>query len=152
MDLARRAFLPQLAGAMLLPRLALAREEPIQISWPWVRATLQHETMAYMIILNNSALDDELTHVNSPWAEKCWLEKQVWSGLKMRLEEVKSLAVPARSRVELKPNATYLKVRLARAAEKGNTMPFTLTFTKAGRIEISATITNKMLNSKRELI
>ncbi len=143
--LTRRAAMLAMGGASLVPQVALAALPKMTITFPWVRASRQHETKAYFVILNETAEADRLVHIGSPWAEKCVMQKAQWRGIKMSLVDIPELTIPAYSRTELRPGGIWIAVRLARAARKGDSMPFTLRFERAGRVEFQAAITDRML-------
>ena len=73
------------------------------------------------------------------------MQKAQWRGIKMSLVDIPELPIPAYSRTELRPGGIWIAVRLARAARKGDSMPFTLRFERAGRVEFQAEITDRML-------
>ena len=143
--LTRRVVMLAAGSALIAPRIALAALPKMSIAFPWVRATRQQETKGYCIILNDTAEEDQLLHIDSPWADKCKLQKAQWRGLKMSLVDVPELPIPAYSRTELRPGGMWIHIRLARAAVKGDSMPLSFRFARAGRVEIDATITDRML-------
>jgi len=143
--ISRRVAITLLGASLATPAIGGTAASNIRVIWPWVRATRQHDTKAFMTIINENPFDDALVHIGSPWAEKCSLRRAEWKGFNMTVRDVDHLVVPASSRIELKPGGIWIDVRLARAAVKGQAMPFTLKFAQAGRVEIQAEITSRML-------
>ena len=149
-QISRRSVLTLIATTLVTPALARTAASNISVLWPWVRATWQHETKGYLTILNGNSFDDVLIHVGSSWAEKCTLQRAEWKGLNVTVREIGRLALPALSRTELKPGGVWIQIRLARAAIKGESMPLSLMFAKAGRIEVQALISNHMLGEPKD--
>ena len=59
----------------------------------------------------------------------------------MTMQEVESVPVPAGGTVTFKPGGYHVMlIDLVAPLEVGQTVPLTLTFAKAGRIEVTATV------------
>ncbi len=146
----KRRTLILAAPALLLARRTLAAAPPkIEVIRPWVRYVRELETSAYFTLLNRTEDDDQLTGVTSPLAERCTMQKVTWKGLDMSLVDQASVKVPAMSRVEFNPKALRVTIRFAKAVDRSEMVPLTLTFTKAGHVEVMAELTERMLGPPR---
>src|SRR5688572_17823341 len=128
-----------LAAAVLFPQgagLAHNYEKgDISIRHPWTRATTSGETMApaYMEIRNAGGETDRLIGAWSSTAERVDIILTRKEGLVRK--QVGVLEVPGRERLVLKPNGSHLLfLGLARPFAKGERIPLTLRFERAGEV------------------
>jgi copper(I)-binding protein len=116
----------------------------LRIMHPWARASAGHGKAgaAFMTITNTGGEDDKLVAAATTNAKKTEIhETKMEDGvMKMRML-MGGLAIPAGSEVELKPMG--LHVMLMGVTEKlveGETLILTLTFEKAGSVEVAVPI------------
>ena len=136
-----------LAGAILLtacnsepgpeaPSEAEAATSEIAITGAWSRETAEGQNAggAFMTIANSGAADDRLTGGSSPVAGDVQIHTVDMTDGVMRMRELEDgLDVPAGGSVTLKPGSFHIM-------QQGQTVPVTLTFEKAGPVEIDLAI------------
>lgn len=101
----------------------------VEVSHPWVRATVpqQHSTGAFMTI--TSDVDTRLAGVSSQAAEIVELHEMEMEGDVMRMRAVETIDLPAGEAVELKPGGFHVMlIGLVEQAKEGDIIPLTLTF------------------------
>lgn len=117
-----------------------AAETPgISISDAWVAVTPNGATVGagYMTI-SNVGPADTLVSASSPRAQSVELHEMSMDGNVMRMRPVASFTVPADGAVSLTPNGLHLMLTgLSGPLVAGESVPVTLTFERAGAIEIS---------------
>ena len=110
----------------------------LSVRHPWTRAMTSGETVAagYLEIRNLGRQPDRLIGASSPAAERVELVL-VREGAMVRMHEVLSLEVASRERLLLRPNGSHLLfVGLARPLAKGERVPLTLRFERAGELHV----------------
>lgn len=91
-----------------------------------------------MTVHNNGKDADRLIKASSPAAGSVELHEMVMEGGVMKMRAVPGIDVGPGSRVELKPGGLHMMLLdLMRPLTKGDKVPLTLVFEKAGRIEVS---------------
>lgn len=106
---------------------------------PWTRATPPGAKLGvgYLEIRNSAREPDRLIGASTPIAQRVELHVLVREGDVVRMREVESLDVPARERLVLRPGGPHLMiVGLARPFVKGERVPLSLRFEKAGELRI----------------
>ena len=144
-----------LAGAILLtacnsepgpeaPSEAEAATSEIAITGAWSRETAEGQNAggAFMTIANSGAADDRLTGGSSPVAGDVQIHTVDMTDGVMRMRELEDgLDVPAGGSVTLKPGSFHIMLmQLDRPLQQGEAVPVTLTFEKAGPVEIDLAI------------
>jgi copper(I)-binding protein len=137
------------APLLVFARGALGATPRIEVIRPWVRYTRTLESSAYFTLLNRTEDDDQLIAVTSPLAERCTIQKVSWKGLVMSLVDQPTVKVPAMSRLEFNPKSLRVTIRFAKAMDRAQDVPLTLTFAKAGQIEVKAEPTERQLGPPR---
>lgn len=140
-------YLLTLASAALLLAAAVptsAQSTSIQIDKPWARATPAGAKTgaAYMTIDNKSDQPDRLTGASSDVAKTLQIhEMKVVDGV-MKMREIPGgLPVPAGGSVTLKPGGYHVMlIGLNKALKKGEKIPLTLVFEKAGKVSIEVPV------------
>lgn len=131
-----------LAGALFAVHPAAAgdtRVGDLVIAKAWSRATVGtvRPAVGYLTISNAGAVADRLVAAASPVAARVELHRSVMKGGMMRMEPVDGIDVPAGGRATLAPGGYHLMlVGLKKALKEGMRVPLTLTFAKAGKVEI----------------
>lgn len=107
----------------------------------WAAATAEgvRVSAGYMTVANPGAADDKIIAASTPAAGKTELhlmEKDAAGVMKMRMADG-GVAVPAGGSVSFAPGGTHLMFfELPAQLKEGGTIPVTLTFEKAGPVEV----------------
>jgi periplasmic copper chaperone A len=125
------------AGAALAHDYKLG---PIAIGHPWARPTAQgaKNAAAYLTLQNGAGEPDRLVAVNSPVAEKAQIHETSNDGgiMKMR-EAADGVTLAPGESVAFKPGGYHIMlVGLKNKLDDGQHIPLTLTFAKAGSINV----------------
>jgi copper(I)-binding protein len=110
----------------------------VEIENPWMRATAPGAKVAagYMIVRNKSGSPERLVGASSPVAAKVETHVHIKDGEILRMREVKSLDVPAKGTLELKPGGGHLMfIDIKQPLKEGDKVPVTLKFEHAGEIK-----------------
>ncbi len=132
-----------LAAACLFALPALAQAAPLSIDHPWSRATTMAggNGVVFLTIVNSGSDADALVAVASPTAHMASLHRTLMKDKVMEMRSVKEIAVPAKGSVTLKPGADHIMLMGLKAPLKqGQTLPLTLTFRKAGKVEVQVPV------------
>lgn len=127
---------------LLLSAVALAHnveKGDLQIRHPWSRATPGGAKVGvgYMEIRNRGKQAERLLGASSPVAQRVEMHVTRREGEVVQMRQVESFAIPARQRIELHPGGGhFMLVDLARPLKKGERVPLTLRFERAGEVEI----------------
>jgi copper(I)-binding protein len=142
----RRILLP-LALAVLCGATAMARDykvSALEISQPWARATPPSAPAGggFLKITNTGSTPDRLVSASSPVADLVQVHEMKMDGSVMRMREVeKGLEIPAGGSVTLAPGGYHLMMMGLKAPFKqGASVPVTLVFEKAGKIDVELTV------------
>ena len=111
----------------------------IKIEDAYTRATVPGQQVAggFMKIENKGSAADQLLSASSPAAGEVQLHEMAMDGNVMKMRQVKDIAVPAGSAVELKPGGLHLMFMNIKAPlTAGETVPVKLKFAKAGEVEV----------------
>ena len=116
----------------------------LEIKHPWARATPKGAAVAggYMTIINKGTAPDRLTGFSSPAAGRFEIhEMRIDNGV-MRMRPLPNgLELKPGATVELKPGSFHLMfMELKQPFEKGQRVKGTLTFEKAGPVEVEYVI------------
>lgn len=131
--------------AALAPRGAAFAQStgPLRIEQPFARATAPTARVgaAYMTIVNGGASADRLQRVESAAAARTELHSMTMEGNVMRMRAVEAIDVPANGKAMLAPGGYHVMLMELKAPLKaGGTMPLTLVFEKAGRLDVAVPI------------
>jgi len=112
----------------------------LQILQPWTRATPKGAQVAggYLKITNTGTTPDRLTGGSTELAKRFEIHEMSMDGGVMRMREVKEgVAVAPGATVELRPGGYHIMMmNLARPLGKGEKVKATLTFEKAGKVDV----------------
>ena len=103
-----------------------------------VRASLgvNPNTGGYLTVTNAGAAADELIAASCTCAREVQLHLMSMNGSVMSMRQVRSLAVPAHGKLELKSGGAHLMVLgLRKPIRDGEKVTMTLTFRRAGKVE-----------------
>ncbi len=136
-----------LLAALLSPSLlAMAHEYEagmLRIEHPWSREMppVAPTAAAYFVVHNRGAAD-RLLEVRTPVADKAEFHEhvQVDDGV-MKMQQVQAVAIPAGGEVRFEPMGYHVMLfGLKQQAKDGERFPLTLTFEKAGAIELEVAV------------
>jgi hypothetical protein len=135
-----RRILIALSCLIALPMLAQAHEfkaGDLLIEHPWTRATTSQNGVAYMVIDNNGKQADKLIAVSSSVSDMPMLHTNYMDGDVMKMRMVDAIDIPAGGKAELKPGGFHIMLMGLKAPFKeGQMIPMTLTFEKAGKVDV----------------
>jgi hypothetical protein len=116
----------------------------LEIVQPWARATPPSAPAGggFLKITNTGTTADRLVSASSPGAEIVQVHEMKMDGSVMRMREVeKGLEIPAGGSVILAPGGYHLMMMGLKAPFKqGASVPVTLVFEKAGKIDVELTV------------
>jgi len=134
-----------LAGCLLLATLtsALAQSSGVTADQVWARATPGGAKTAavYMTLSNKGGGDDRLVAVTTPAAGAAEVHTMTTENGVMRMRPAGPLDVKAGGSVVLKPGGLHVMLMDLKAPlVAGQRFPLSLTFEKAGKIDVTATV------------
>jgi copper(I)-binding protein len=113
----------------------------LTIDGAWTRATPPGAPTAggYLTITNAGPEDDTLVAVSTPAAPMSSIHEMATKDGVMTMAEVDGgLPIPAGGSVTLAPNGFHIMfMGLTAALKQGETLPVTLTFAKAGKVDVA---------------
>ena len=113
----------------------------LKITAPWARATPKGAKVGggYMTITNTGASADRLVGGASDISEKFELHEMSMSGGVMKMRPVSAgLEIKPGQTIELKPGGLHIMFKgLKKPLTMGDTVKVTLSFEKAGKVEVS---------------
>lgn len=136
-------------AALLLPAcFATAHEYSVgdlQIAHPWSQELPPNapNVAAYFVIHNNGKSADRLLSVDSPIAGKAELHEHVKSGDLLKMQQVKSVEIPAGADATFAPMAHHvmlMELKDRSLLQDGKRFPLTLHFEKAGNVTVEIAV------------
>jgi copper(I)-binding protein len=119
----------------------------LTIAGPYARATVPHQPTgaAYMTIENAGKTADKLIGASSPVAKSVQIHSMTMQGDVMKMREVSDVELKPSTRTELKPGDGYhlMLMGLKQPLKAGDKFPVTLTFEKAGKVEVPVRVEDK---------
>jgi periplasmic copper chaperone A len=115
----------------------------LSIAHPYARPTPPGARTggAYFTVRNNGTQPDRLVRVASPAAQSVELHSMTMDGNLMKMRAVPALDIPAGVTVTLGSGGYHVMlVNLAHPLTVGSNVPLTLTFERAGSIDVSAPV------------
>lgn len=113
---------------------------PLRIEQPWSRATPKGASVAggYLKVTNTGSTPDRLIGGSSDAAARFEIHEMSMDGGVMKMRALKDgLAIPPGATVELKPGSYHaMFVNLTRPFVKGDHIKGSLTFEKAGKVDV----------------
>lgn len=108
----------------------------------WSRATIGAERPAVVYMgIDNAGAADALTGVSTPIAEMAMIHETVISEGKASMPHLDRVDIPAQGTALLAPSGTHVMLMgLSRQLDAGESFPLTLTFEKAGDVQVEARI------------
>jgi copper(I)-binding protein len=111
----------------------------LKIENPQARSTVPAQKMSggFMKIENDGTAADKLISASSSVSKSMELHTMSMDNNVMRMREVKSIDLPAKSKVELRPGGLHLMfIDLNQQLKAGEIIPVKLRFEKAGEVEV----------------
>lgn len=112
----------------------------IGIDYPWSRATPKGASVAggYLKITNTGSAPDRLTGGSAEVAKRLEFHEMSMDGGVMKMRELKNgIEIAPGATVELKPGSYHIMMmNLSRPLAKGDRVKGSLTFEKAGKVDI----------------
>lgn len=116
----------------------------LEIKHPWTRATPKNAPVAggYLKIINTGTTPDRLTGGSAEVAQKFEIHQMSMDGGVVKMRELKEgLEISPGATVELKPGSYHIMMmNLSRPLAKGDRVKGSLTFEKAGKIDVEFTV------------
>jgi copper(I)-binding protein len=120
----------------------------IHISHPFAKATVpgQISGSAYLKLENKGKSADKLTKVESAIAKSVELHTMEMEGEVMKMREVKEISLNAGEKIEMHPGGGYhiMLVDLRQPLKAGEKFSLTLTFEKAGKLNVIVNVEEKV--------
>lgn len=114
------------------------------ISDPWARASaskMMKAGAAFAVLTNNGAEMDRLVAAAAPVSEKTELHTHLMEGGVMKMRQVEAIEVHPGAPTVLQPGGLHIMfIGLHAPLAEGSEIPVTLTFEKAGKVEILAKV------------
>ena len=139
-----------LLAALLLPVFSAANAEDYKVgdllvSDPWSQELPPNAptVAAYFVIHNSGATADRLLSVETPVADKAELHEHVMQGDLMKMQQVPSVAVPAKGDLTFAPMAYHvmlLGLKDRSLLQDGKHFPLTLDVEKAGAVQVDVNV------------
>jgi copper(I)-binding protein len=120
-----------------------AAQAPLTVTSAWAREPVPGRpvTAAYAVVENPGGMEVQIVSASSDVAGKVELHEMVRSGDMMKMSPVKSIAVPAKGKVELKPGGLHIMLfELKKPLKDGDTIPLTLTTSTGGTVTTTAAV------------
>lgn len=116
----------------------------LHIESPYARATVPHQKSggAYVTLENKGNQADRLTGAITPVAESVEVHTMSMDGNVMKMREAGSIELKPSAKIEMKPGQGYhlMLIGLRQTLKAGDRFPLTLTFEKAGKVEVSVEV------------
>jgi copper(I)-binding protein len=133
--------------ALILPAtLAQAHEYEVgqlHVDHPWSREMppVAPTAAAYFVVHNKGNEADRLLGASTPAAGKAELHEHVHADGVMKMQQVQDVAIPAGGEVKFEPMGYHVMLfNLKQQARDGEHFPLTLTFEKAGSVEVEVAV------------
>ena len=116
----------------------------VHIDHPYARATMpsQPSGAVYMTLENRGKNPDKLVAAETPAAKKTEIHTMSMDGNVMKMRQVDSVELAPAAKVAMKPGDGYhiMLLGLNQQLKAGDKLPMTLTFEKAGKVEVSVQV------------
>lgn len=124
-----------------LATAALAQSGTINVTDVWARASNVSTGAVYMTIANSGSTDDRLIATQSPVAKTVQMHTEIDDHGIMKMRPLQSIDVKANGKATLAPGGMHLMlIGLKHRLKNGQTFPLTLTFEKAGKIDVTVAV------------
>ncbi len=118
-----------------------AKAGQLSIGNATARFLIEGRPGAVFLSIDNNGSDDKLIAASSVEAGRVELHTHSMDNGVMKMRAVEAIEIPANSRTELKSGGYHIMMfDVETMPEKGSTVPLTLTFEKAGDVQIGAVV------------
>lgn len=141
-----RSLIPLLAFAALCASASAHDYQAgtLHIDHPYARATVpgQPSGAVYMTLENQGKTSDRLIAAETPAAKKTEIHTMSMEGNVMKMRQVDGIELAPAAKVAMKPGDGYhmMLLGLNQQLKAGDKLPLTLTFEKAGKVEVSVLV------------
>ena len=118
-------------------------QNTIVVERPWARATPAgaKNGAAYVTLVNNGNASDNLLSATTPVAEKVQFHSMSEENGVSRMREMHTVEVAPGARVSFSPGGMHIMVvGLRQPLKEGQSFPLSLTFEKAGKVDVTVPI------------
>ncbi len=118
-------------------------QNTIVVERPWARATPTGAKTgaAYATLINNGSSSDSLLSATTPVADKVQFHSTSEENGVSRMREMDTVEVAPGARVTFSPGGMHIMVvGLKQPLKEGQTFPLTLTFEKAGKVDVTVPV------------
>lgn len=115
----------------------------IHVENAWARATPARAKTgaAYVAVINNGGIADRLLSATTPLAQEIQFHRETEDNGISRMRELRTVEIDPGVTVLFKPGDMHMMmVGLKQPLKKGETFPLTLTFEKAGKIDVTVSV------------
>ncbi len=133
--------------ALLAPCLSATAHEyqagELQIEHPWSREMppVAPTAAVYFVVHNKGSQADRLLGAQTPVAGSAEFHEHVHADGLMKMQQVQAVDIPPGGEVQFAPMAYHVMLfNLKRQMQDGEHFPLTLTFEKAGTLELDVTV------------
>lgn len=115
----------------------------LHIEHPWSRAMppVAPTAAAYFVVHNKGSDADRLLSASTPVAGKAELHEHIHADGLMKMQQVQNVTIPAGGEVKFEPMGYHVMLfNLKQQAKDGERFPLTLTFEKAGAVEVEIAV------------
>jgi copper(I)-binding protein len=120
-----------------------AAPSTIRVESAWARATPARAKTgaAYVAVINNGGFPDRLLSAATPLAQEVQFHRETEDNGISRMHELRSVEIKPGAKVIFKPGDMHMMmVGLQQPLREGETFPLTLTFEKAGKIDVTVSV------------
>ncbi len=142
----RTIFIAWTLAALALSACASSQQTSnrgITVTDAWARPSpmMDRAGVVYMVLQNNSSVDDKLLSAQSDVAKTIELHETKQSGDMMEMSPIPNIPLPSNGKAELKPGGMHMMlVGLNRELKAGDKINFTLFFDKAGQVPVTVEV------------
>lgn len=143
MSLKKIALTAALLAASLLATAHEYEAGELHIDHPWSREMppVAPTAAAYFVVHNKGDQDDRLLAVETPVAGKAEIHEHAHVGGLMKMQQVLNVVIPAGGEVKFAPMGYHVMLfNLKQQARDGDRFPLTLTFEKAGQVQVEVAV------------
>lgn len=123
----------------------------IHVDHPYARATMpmQAAAGAYLTIENKGKTADKLIALTSPAAKNVELHTMSMAGNVMKMRAAPELELKPADKIAMQPGSGYhiMLMGLAQPLKAGDKFALTLTFEKAGKVEVSVRVEDSVMKN-----
>jgi copper(I)-binding protein len=139
-----RILHPSVLALTLLSLGALGQQTGstgVAVEGAWARASTGKSGAAYLSIVNRGTAPDRLLLVRTPVAEKATIHQSKMENGIVEMRPLSSITIPPGGAAQLKPGADHVMLMgLKQPLKEGQSFPLTLTFEKAGDVEVTVKV------------